>query len=356
MRRLLTTLTVTVTALAASAATAVGPAAGPAAAASCTGYVALTFDDGPNSGNTTTLLNTLRSAGARATLFNIGQNAAANPSLVQAERAAGMWVQNHSYTHPHMTSLSQSQMSSELSRTQSAIQNAGGGTPTLFRPPYGETNATLQAAASALGLRTVTWDVDSQDWNGASTSAIVQAASRLQNGQIMLMHDQYATTIAAIPQIVSSLAARGLCPGMISASTGRAVAPDGTTVTTGTTTTTRSTSQQPTTTRTTTTSGGGGAGTCTASYTVASQWPGGFVANVNVSAGGSAINGWRVTLVLPGGASIASLWNGIASGNSGTVTVTNQSYNGRLGAGQSASFGFQGTGTGAGASVTCTAT
>ena len=206
MRRLLTTLTVTVTALAASAATAVGPAAGPAAAASCTGYVALTFDDGPNSGNTTTLLNTLRSAGARATLFNIGQNAAANPSLVQAERAAGMWVQNHSYTHPHMTSLSQSQMSSELSRTQSAIQNAGGGTPTLVRPPYGETNATLQAAASALGLRTVTWDVDSQDWNGASTSAIVQAASRLQNGQIMLMHDQYATTIA--PSRRSSAACR----------------------------------------------------------------------------------------------------------------------------------------------------
>ncbi|WP_370461531.1 cellulose binding domain-containing protein [Micromonospora sp. Llam0] len=33
--------------------------------------------------------------------------------------------------------------------------------------------------------------------------------------------------------------------------------------------------------------------------------------------------------------------------------VKNQSYNGRLAAGQSTSFGFQGTGNGSGAAVTC---
>ena len=87
-----------------------------------------------------------------------------------------------------------------------------------------------------------------------------------------------------------------------------------------------------------------------------SQWPGGFVANVNVTAGSSAINGWRVTMTLPSGASIGNMWSGTASGTSGTVTVTNAAYNGRLGAGQTTNFGFVGTGTGAGATVTCTAT
>ncbi|MBP2707489.1 cellulose binding domain-containing protein [Microbispora sp. RL4-1S] len=101
---------------------------------------------------------------------------------------------------------------------------------------------------------------------------------------------------------------------------------------------------------------GGGIGGCSATYSVQDQWAGGFVAAINVTAGGTAINGWRVALTLPAGATITSMWNGVNSGTSGTVTVTNQSYNGRLSAGQSASLGFQGSGTGAGATVTCTAT
>lgn len=197
---------------------------GPAQAAACTGYVGLTFDDGPGS-TTQSLLNSLKANGLRATMFNTGQNAAANPALVRAQVSAGMWVGNHSYTHPHLTQLTQAQVDSELSRTQTAIANAGGGTPKLFRPPYGETNATVQSVAAKYGLTQIIWDVDSQDWNSASTDAIVAAVNRLTNGQIILMHDWPANTLAAIPRIAQTLAAKGLCAGMISPSTGRAVAP-----------------------------------------------------------------------------------------------------------------------------------
>ncbi|MFJ9084335.1 polysaccharide deacetylase family protein [Streptomyces sp. NPDC102384] len=197
-----------------------------AQAATCTGYVGLTFDDGPSS-STPALLDTLRQNGLRATMFNEGQYAAANPSLVRTQVAAGMWVGNHSYTHPHLTQLGQAQIDSEISRTQQAIANAGGGTPRLFRPPYGETNATVRAVEAKYGLTEIIWDVDSQDWNGASTDAIVQAAARLTNGQVILMHDWPANTRAAIPRIAQTLAAKGLCAGMISPHTGRAVAPTG---------------------------------------------------------------------------------------------------------------------------------
>jgi peptidoglycan/xylan/chitin deacetylase (PgdA/CDA1 family) len=214
-----------VAATAAAGTVTVGTGATPAHAAACTGYVALTFDDGPSTTHTPALLNALRQNGLRATMFNQGQYAAAYPAQVRAQVGAGMWVGNHSYTHPHLTQLGQAQIDSEISRTQQAIANAGGGTPNLFRPPYGETNTTVRTVAAKYGLTQVIWDVDSQDWNGASTDAIVQAAARLNNGQIMLMHEWSANTLAAIPRIAQTLASKGLCSGRISPQTGRAVAP-----------------------------------------------------------------------------------------------------------------------------------
>jgi endo-1,4-beta-xylanase len=158
-------------------------------------------------------------------MFNTGENASADPALVAAEASAGMWLGNHSFSHRHLLELTEDEMRDELARTQIAIRAGGGGTPALFRPPYGETDARLESAAAEEGLLLMTWDVDAEDWNGASADAIVAAAERLQDGDVMLMHDGYETTIAAIPRIVAGLAGRGLLPGMIDPKTGGAVAP-----------------------------------------------------------------------------------------------------------------------------------
>ncbi|GGP98167.1 polysaccharide deacetylase family protein [Streptomyces mutabilis] len=297
----LRSLVTAVSVAALAAAGTVAADAAPARAAACNGYVGLTFDDGP-SGSTGALLDALRQNGLRATMFNQGQYAAQNPSLVRAQVDAGMWVANHSYTHPHMTRLSQAQMDSEISRTQQAIANAGGGTPKLFRPPYGETNATLRAVEAKYGLTEVIWDVDSQDWNNASTDAIVQAVSRLGDGQVILMHDWPANTLAAIPRIAQALAGKGLCSGMISPQTGRAVAPDG--GGDG--------------------GGGGGGGGCTATLSAGQRW--GDRYNLNVSVSGS--NDWTVTMNVPSPARVMSTWNVNASYPSAQVLTAKSNGSG----------------------------
>jgi peptidoglycan/xylan/chitin deacetylase (PgdA/CDA1 family) len=290
-----------------AAATFVNASARPSEAAACNGYVGLTFDDGPTAGNTQNLLSALRANGLRATMFNEGQYAAANPALVRAQVDAGMWVGNHSYTHPHLTQQSQAQIDSEISRTQTAIANAGGGTPRLFRPPYGETNGTLKSVEQKYGLTEIIWDVDSQDWNNAGTDAIVAANARLTNGQIILMHDWPANTVAAIPRIAQGLASRGLCAGMISPQTGRAVAPDGG----GTTPPTTS----PTTSPTTPPAGG----SCTASITPGTVWGDRYNTSVTVNGAGA----WTVTINLTAPQKVSSTWNGTFSwsNNGNTMTV-----------------------------------
>ncbi len=345
-------ITLATLALAAAGATAITLSAAPSQAATCNGYVALTFDDGPG-GNTNTLLNALKSAGARATLFNIGQNARNNPSLVQAEVAAGMWIGNHSWSHQHMTQLSTAQMDSEISQAQQAIQAAGAPAPRLFRPPYGETNGTLKAEEAKYGLTEIIWDVDSQDWNGASTASIVSAAGRLTNGQIMLMHDQYATTIAAIPQIVSGLASRNLCAGMISPSTGRAVAPDGTSPTGGPTTrppssppVSRPPSSPPVSRPPVTSAPPVTGGTCRVSAAV-NAWNNGLTENITITnTGAGTINGWRLVFTLPSGQTISSGWNATYSPTSGQVTASNASWNATISPGGSVNIGFQASHTG----------
>ncbi|MEV3937464.1 polysaccharide deacetylase family protein [Glycomyces sp. NPDC049804] len=231
MRSRMRTLIATLSALAVAVGTAavvIAAAASPAQAQTCNGYVALTFDDGPRAGTTTSLLNALTSNGLRATMFNVGREVAANPSLARAQVNAGMWIANHTQTHTDLTRLSSAQISQELSSAQQAIRQATGVTPVLFRPPYGATNATVKSVAAQQGLTEILWNVDSRDWESSTTTAqIVQNVRSVQSGGVVLMHDLYQSTINAIPQIAADLRSRGLCTGMISPSTGRAVAPDG---------------------------------------------------------------------------------------------------------------------------------
>jgi peptidoglycan-N-acetylglucosamine deacetylase len=176
-------------------------------------YVALTFDDGP-SRYTPRVLRLLRRARARATFFVIGSRAAARPDLVRAESLLGA-VGNHTWTHPRLASLARRDVIRQLLRTQAAIVRATGGVrPILFRPPYGVGTPAETAAVHALGLVDVRWSADSLDSRpGANAGRVVRnVTAELRPGAIVLLHDIYPWTVAALPRILRALRARGLTP------------------------------------------------------------------------------------------------------------------------------------------------
>src|SRR3954447_26937228 len=151
------------------------------------GYVGLTFDDGP-SATLPQLLTALRANRLRATMFNQGNNALARPDSVRDELRAGMWVGNHTFSHPHLPQIGEPQAFEEIANTKWVLTAVPHRVPTLSRPPFGETSDQVRADEQRLGLLEVLWTVDSRDWAGASPDAIVAAVARLQPGGIILMH------------------------------------------------------------------------------------------------------------------------------------------------------------------------
>ena len=178
------------------------------------GYVALTFDDGPDPVITPQVTQALRNGGARGTFFVVGARAGAHPEIVRQIRAQGMEIGNHSYDHPFLDQLSPDRLRDEMISTSEIIDQVGPA-PTLFRAPYGRTNDMVRDTARTQGMTEVLWTLDSNDYEHATPEHMVEVAKRTKHGDVLLFHDIFPSTVAAIPRILDDLRARGLCSGRI---------------------------------------------------------------------------------------------------------------------------------------------
>ncbi|GAA1777652.1 hypothetical protein GCM10009681_56050 [Luedemannella helvata] len=82
---------------------------------------------------------------------------------------------------------------------------------------------------------------------------------------------------------------------------------------------------------------------CRVSYAVASQWPGGFGANVSITNLGDPLSSWTLVWSYSSGQTVTQAWNATVTQNGAQVTARNVDYNGSLATNASASFGFNGS-------------
>lgn len=171
--------------------------------------IALTYDDGP-SANTPVILDVLEKYDARATFFVVGDRVDGNSryqSYVKRAVDLGCQIGNHTYEHKTLTSLSDKQIKSQISKCDAAVKKAAGVVPAIMRPPGGSRNSTVD---QAVGKPLILWSIDTLDWKTRDSSQTISAVlDHIKDGDIVLMHDLYSATAEASKTIIPSLIKKG---------------------------------------------------------------------------------------------------------------------------------------------------
>lgn len=179
--------------------------------------IALTFDDGPGDNPPARdFVDLLAREHVPATFFVLGTRIPQldpDGSLERAMLAHGDMIGEHSWTHPSMTHLSRDAQRTELERGIAAIRQRTGFTPCMWRPPYGDINEPLVSLARSLGMLTIMWDVDPNDWRLPGADVISRrVVAAAHNGAIVVEHfggGPRSQTLRALPQEIAGLRSAG---------------------------------------------------------------------------------------------------------------------------------------------------
>ncbi|PWN51716.1 glycoside hydrolase/deacetylase [Violaceomyces palustris] len=130
------------------------------------GYVGITFDDGPTP-QTPELVEYLNEQKQGATHFLIGSAIVWNAEIMDYYTKADppMHLGVHTWSHTLQTSKTDLEVLGDLGWTMQIIYDYTGKVPMYFRPPEGDVDARVRAIAKeVLGLQTVMWNKDADDW------------------------------------------------------------------------------------------------------------------------------------------------------------------------------------------------
>lgn len=174
--------------------------------------VALTFDDGYAPWNGWRILRILQEERASATFFVSGLYVHRDPALWRAIAAAGYPIGNHTYWHRDIRRLSHERLLAEIIATRREVERVTGqAMAPIFRPPYGARNAASDATAAEAGFPTIVmWDVSALDATlTPRPAASIRAATRGQNGSIVLFHVGPSMTPRILREVIRSYRDRG---------------------------------------------------------------------------------------------------------------------------------------------------
>jgi len=180
------------------------------------GVIYLTFDDGPNNGTTTDILNILKKYNVKATFFVTNTNGGSD-SQIKREFDEGHLVALHTSSHDYSkVYASYDAYWNDLNKISERVERITGQKSMYIRFPGGSSNtisrhyssgimSTLAAAVESKGYTYFDWNIDSRDAEGKNSdqiySNVINGLSKT-HGNVVLMHDIKRTTANAIERII----------------------------------------------------------------------------------------------------------------------------------------------------------
>ena len=171
--------------------------------------VAITFDDGPRPSTTKRLLDGLALREVPATFFLVGERIAGSEELIREMAADGHQVGIHTYDHVLITKLTREEFDNQVDRTRVLLEEILGKGEYWLRPPYGIVDPDVESWADG---PLILWSIDPEDWKDGQVNRIVNTVlERVEDGDVILMHDIYDSSVDAALQIVDALLEQGYC-------------------------------------------------------------------------------------------------------------------------------------------------
>jgi len=117
------------------------------------------------------------------------------------------------WSHPYMTAMTNEEAFAELYYSKKAIHDVLGITVQCWRPPFGDVDDRIRYIANELGLRTIIWDQDTNDWDYSAlgVKAIETNYKNIMNGNystqgtVVLSHEIDNETMALSEQFLPSI-------------------------------------------------------------------------------------------------------------------------------------------------------
>lgn len=175
-------------------------------------YVAFSFDDGPNEKITLQILKTLKKHNARATFFLVGSRIENYTISKNIYKKYNCEIGNHTWMHDDMIDYTENFIYDSVKTCQDVIKSAFDTDAKLMRAPGGNFSSKLLSALKKLGLCSIHWSLDSEDWLINDVDIIVEnVVGKIKDGDIVLMHDKNETTTKALDIILNKLKKQGYC-------------------------------------------------------------------------------------------------------------------------------------------------
>lgn len=178
--------------------------------------VAFVFDDGPTVEQLNAFIELFAREKVHVSFSFVGQNVDAHPELARAAFEHGHDLNNHSYTHPHLTKLTDAEILAEIEKTNVAIQKATGKPPAWFWAPFLESDervAAQLAKTKLVAFPHLTYHfISTDDWDPAHSTADTireRATTGIVDGTVILCHEWRAETLQQMPAIIRELRRQG---------------------------------------------------------------------------------------------------------------------------------------------------